>query len=53
MLHSNLPESKYTAIHNITLPAENGSTQIDHIVLSQHGIKTPMPENVVYGTQAM
>jgi hypothetical protein len=33
-----LDKNKYTILHNITLPTENGTTQIDHIVVSQYGV---------------
>ena len=28
----------YTSIHNVTLQTGNGTTQIDHIIVSRHGI---------------
>jgi restriction system protein len=31
------PES-YTLLHDVTLPTKNGSTQIDHVVISPYGI---------------
>jgi len=33
-----LPKEQYTVLHNITLPTEDGTTQIDHIVVSRYGI---------------
>lgn len=33
-----LPASDYTLIKNVTLPTENGTTQIDHILVSKFGI---------------
>ncbi|GHD30042.1 nuclease-related domain-containing protein [Parahalioglobus pacificus] len=33
-----LNSDEYTVLHDITLPTEKGTTQIDHIVLSQFGI---------------
>ena len=33
-----LPKDKYTVLHNITLPTEDGTTQIDHIVVSPYGL---------------
>lgn len=38
ILKNSLDSSKYQLLHNITLPTEDGSTQIDHIVLSQYGV---------------
>jgi len=38
ILQEHLPKYKYMVIHNVTLPTDGGSTQIDHIVLSQYGI---------------
>lgn len=33
-----LPKSKYHKFNNVTLTTENGTTQIDHIIVSQYGI---------------
>ena len=33
-----LDKSKYTLFKNVTLPTENGSTQIDHVIVSKYGI---------------
>lgn len=33
-----LPQSKYRALHNVTIPTLDGATQIDHIVVSEFGI---------------
>ncbi|WP_050926576.1 nuclease-related domain-containing protein [Vibrio harveyi] len=37
-LLSKLPESDYTLIKDITLPTNDGTTQVDHIVVSRYGI---------------
>ncbi|ENM5855556.1 NERD domain-containing protein [Vibrio mimicus] len=37
-LLSNLPESDYTLIKDVTLPTNDGTTQVDHIVVSRYGI---------------
>lgn len=37
-LLSQLPESDYTLVKDVTLPAEDGTTQVDHIVVSKFGI---------------
>ncbi|EHI9302476.1 nuclease [Vibrio vulnificus] len=37
-LLSKLPESDYTLIKDVTLPTNDGTTQVDHIVLSRYGI---------------
>ena len=34
----NLPKDQYRVYHDVTLPTENGTTQIDHIVVSPNGI---------------
>ena len=34
----NLDEDKYHLIKNVTLPTEDGTTQIDHIIVSEYGI---------------
>ncbi|WP_107853046.1 nuclease-related domain-containing protein [Oceanimonas marisflavi] len=33
-----LPENEYTILKNITLPSGDGTTQIDHVVVSEFGI---------------
>ncbi len=37
-LLSRLPASNYTLIKDVTLPTEDGTTQIDHIVVSKFGV---------------
>lgn len=37
-LLSQLPESDYTLVKDVTLPTEDGTTQIDHVVVSKFGI---------------
>ncbi|MGR5401953.1 NERD domain-containing protein [Vibrio harveyi] len=37
-LLSQLPESDYTLVKDVTLPTEDGTTQIDHFVVSKFGI---------------
>ncbi|HBC3426917.1 NERD domain-containing protein [Vibrio parahaemolyticus] len=37
-LLSILPESDYTLIKDVTLPTSDGTTQVDHIVVSKYGI---------------
>lgn len=36
--HLLLDRAIYTTLNNITIPTSNGTTQIDHIVVSRHGI---------------
>ncbi len=33
-----LDKSKYTLFKNVTLPTEDGSTQIDHVIVSRYGV---------------
>ena len=33
-----LDKQKYHLIKNVTLPTEDGSTQIDHIIVSKYGV---------------
>lgn len=33
-----LPKDKYHLIKNVALPTEDGSTQIDHILVSKYGV---------------
>ena len=51
-----LGKTRCHLIKNVALPTEAGTTQIDHIIVSQHEIfvgdstfKTPMPESVTHG----
>ncbi|MBN2729939.1 MAG: NERD domain-containing protein, partial [Bacteroidales bacterium] len=47
-----LPKDRYTVLHNITLPTDNGTTQIDHIVVSCYGIFVVETKNLkgwIYG----
>lgn len=37
-LLSQLPNPDYTLVKNVTLPTEDGTTQIDHIVVSKFGV---------------
>ncbi|HDF8531274.1 TPA: NERD domain-containing protein [Vibrio parahaemolyticus] len=37
-LLSKLPDSEYTLIKDVTLPTNDGTTQVDHIVVSRYGI---------------
>ncbi|MCG7824232.1 NERD domain-containing protein, partial [Vibrio parahaemolyticus] len=37
-LLAKLPESDYTLIKDVTLPTNDGTTQVDHIVVSRYGI---------------
>lgn len=41
-----LDKNQYMLIKNILLPTENGSTQIDHIVLSEYGIFVIETKNI-------
>ena len=48
-----LPKSDYTLIKNVTLPSEDGTTQIDHIVVSQFGVFVVETKNMkgwIFGT---
>ena len=51
-----LDKTRYHLINNLTLPIEDGTAQIDHIIVSRYGVfvgdstfKTPMPENATHG----
>ena len=37
-LLASLPSTEYTLIKNVTLPTDDGTTQVDHIVVSKFGI---------------
>jgi hypothetical protein len=52
MFKIRLPKEQYEVIHNVTLPTEDGTTQIDHIVLSIYGIFVVETKNMkgwIYG----
>ena len=47
-----LPKEQYTLIKNITLPTYDGTTQIDHIVVSEFGlflIETKNMKGCIFG----
>jgi restriction system protein len=33
-----LPKDQYTTLHNVTLPTADGTTQIDHVIVSRFGV---------------
>ena len=49
-----LDKSKYHLIKNVTLPTEDGTTQIDHIIVSQYGIFVVETKNLkgwIFGSE--
>ena len=49
-----LDKEKYHLIKNVTLPTENGSTQIDHIIVSEFGVFVVETKNMkgwIFGSQ--
>lgn len=49
-----LPEDTYHAIHNVTLPTPDGTTQIDHIIVSRYGvfvIETKNMKGWIFGSE--
>ena len=49
-----LPPKTYRAVHNVTLPTEDGTTQIDHVLLSPFGIfvlETKNRKGWIYGSE--
>ncbi|MFQ3282960.1 NERD domain-containing protein [Reinekea sp.] len=49
-----LPKEKYTLIKNVTLPTEDGTTQVDHILVSKFGvfvIETKNMKGWIFGTE--
>lgn len=49
-----LPSSRYHKFHNIILPTDRGTTQIDHILVSKHGVfvvETKFMKGWIYGGQ--
>ncbi|AIV05911.1 nuclease [Vibrio harveyi] len=52
-LLSKLPDSDYTLIKDVTLPTSDGTTQVDHIVVSKYGIFVVETKNMkgwIFGT---
>lgn len=49
-----LSKDKYHAVHNITLPTKDGTTQIDHVYVSRYGVFVVETKNMkgwIYGSQ--
>ena len=49
-----LNKAQYTVIHDVTLPTEDGTTQIDHVVVSCYGvfvIETKNMKGWIFGTE--
>lgn len=49
-----LPSEEYTAIHNVTLPTSDGTTQIDHIFVSRFGVfvvETKRMKGWIFGSE--
>ncbi len=49
-----LPRDRYQVYHNVTLPTEDGTTQIDHIIVSLYGIFCIETKNMrgwIYGSE--
>ncbi|WP_202987141.1 nuclease-related domain-containing protein [Vibrio harveyi] len=54
-LLSQLTEKDYTLIKNVTLPTEDGTTQIDHIVVSKFGVFVVETKNMkgwIFGSKS-
>ena len=54
-LLSQLPDSDYTLVKNLTLPTDDGTTQIDHIVVSRFGIFVVETKNMkgwIFGSKS-
>jgi len=49
-----LSSHRYTLFHDVTLPTGNGTTQIDHLVLSTHGVFVIETKNIsgwIFGSE--
>lgn len=49
-----LPESTYMSFHDVTLPIEDGTTQIDHIYVSKYGVFVVETKNMrgwIFGSE--
>lgn len=54
LLRMMLPSRDYYVLHNVILPSGHGSTEIDHIIFSRHGIfviETKNRGGWIYGSQ--
>ncbi len=54
LLKFGLPKNEYFLLNDVTLPAEGGSTQIDHVVVSQFGvfvIETKNMKGWIFGSE--
>jgi len=53
-LHRNLDRTRYVTLHDITLQTPDGTTQIDHVVVSPYGvfvIETKNMKGWIFGTE--
>lgn len=53
-VHLFLDKSDYLLIKNVTLPSEDGTTQIDHIIVSRYGIFVVETKNMkgwIFGSE--
>ncbi len=53
VLRIGLPRRRYRLLRNVTLPTADGSTQVDHIVVSRHGVFVVETKNYrgwIFGT---
>jgi len=49
-----LDSKTYHVIHNVTLPCDDGSTQIDHVIVSRHGVFVVETKNMrgwIFGSE--
>jgi restriction system protein len=49
-----LSKADYTLLHNVTLPTEDGTTQIDHIIVSKYGLFVVETKNLkgwIFGSE--
>lgn len=54
LLLRGLDKAQYTVIHDVTLPTEDGTTQIDHVVVSRYGvfvIETKNMKGWIFGSE--
>lgn len=54
MIREGLSPHEYVDLHNVTLPTEGGSTQIDHLIFSPYGVFVLETKNLkgwIFGTE--
>ena len=46
-----LPKDTYHLLKNVTLPTDDGTTQIDHVLVSKYGVFVIETKNIIKGVE--